>query len=179
MLEWFGSEGITIKALILCAGLGKRLGLKKTPKCMVKVNGKPILEHLVNHLNKAGITEIIINVHKNYEKIFKYFGTRLLYLYEPILLGEDGTEKILSKWLGDQYIIMNGDTLTNIDLLKMAEFGAKEIWFWNPRKLHYAGTKMINKVGIGFLISYWDGDGAYYFDIGTPAKLRKARKFFK
>ena len=163
-----------MKALILAAGKGTRLGLRKTPKCMVKVNGKPILEHLVNHLNKAGITEIIVNVHENYEKIFKYFGTRLLYLYEPVLLGEDGTEKILSKWLGDEYIVMNGDTLTNVDINRMQRFHQGGVYFqYNER---YCGTKLIRS---GWVPITWDGDGAYYFDCGTKAKLAKARRFFK
>ena len=168
-----------MKALILCAGLGKRLNLKKTPKCMVKVNRKPVLEHLVNHLNKYGITEIIVNVHKNYEKIFKYFGTRLLYLYEPILLGEAGTEKLLGNWLGEEYIVMNGDTLTNVNITEMIKRESRESWFWNAEKVHYAGTKLVNKDGIGILVDLWDGDGAYYFDIGTKSKLEKARRFYK
>lgn len=165
-----------MKALILCAGYGTRLGLKKTPKCMVKVNGKPVLEHLVNHLNKHGVTEIIVNVHSNYDKIFKYFGTRLLYLYEPVLLGEAGTEWILGEWLGSNYIVMNGDTLTNLDIKRLIEEGAG---YYKTRfvKQRYGGTMLINKGGLGFLD--WDGDGAYYFDIGTPSKLARARRFFK
>jgi NDP-sugar pyrophosphorylase family protein len=163
-----------MKALILCAGKGTRLGLKKTPKCMVKVNGKPILEHLVNHLNKAGITEIIVNVHKDYEKIFEYFGTRLLYLFEPTLLGEDGTEKILSKWLGDEYIVMNGDTLTDIYIKDLIRY-PRTTFFYIER---YGGTKFVRK-NVKLPPIFWDGDGAYYFDCNTPAKLARARRFFK
>ena len=164
---------INRKALILCAGKGTRLGYKTKPKCMAKVNGKPILEHLVNHLNKAGINEIIVNVHKNYEPIFKYFGTRLLYLYEPVLLGEAGTEKLLQEWLGDEYIVMNGDTLTNLDLKKLLEHD-ESIEFYLER---YGGTKFIIKNSEN--VWHWDGDGAYYFDCGTPQKLAKARKYYK
>jgi NDP-sugar pyrophosphorylase family protein len=162
-----------MKALILCAGNGTRLGYKRLPKCMAKVNGKPILEHLVNHLNKAGVTEIIVNVHKNYEPIFKYFGTRLLYLYEPVLLGEAGTEDLLQDWLGDSYIVMNGDTLTNISIEKLMEHD-DSIQFYIER---YGGTKFIVK-NSGVIWS-WDGDGAYYFDCGTPKKLAKARRYYK
>ena len=146
---------------------------------MVKVNGKPILEHLVNHLNKYGITEIIVNVHKNYEKIFKYFGTRLLYLYEPVLLGESGTEKVLQNWLGDEYIVMNGDTLTNVNINKMINSRDLKVLFWNFNKDHYAGTKLVNRDYIFRRIRKWDGDGAYYFDCGTPQKLAKARRYYK
>lgn len=164
-----------MRALILCAGKGSRLGYKTKPKCMAMVNGKPILEHLVNHLNKAGITEIIVNVHSHYDKIFKYFGTRLLYLYEPTLLGEDGTEKLLQDWLGDEYIVMNGDTLTNINISKLREKGRflHVVYF---KKERYGGTKYI---GDGLNYANWNGDGAYYFDCNTPSKLAKARRALK
>lgn len=162
-----------MRALILCAGKATRLGYKTKPKCMAIVNKKPVLEHLVNHLNKHGITEIIVNIHKNYEKIFKYFGTRLLYLYEPTLLGEAGTEKILQNWLGDNYIVMNGDTLTNLDIGKVIE---ENMIFWDFEKDCFAGTNLVNKRFD--TLHKWDGDGAFYFDIGTKEGLRKARKFY-
>ena len=162
-----------MKALILCAGNGTRLGLKTTPKCMAKVNGKPILEHLVNHLNKAGITEIIVNVHNNYEKIFKYFGTRVLYLYEPVLLGEAGTEDLLQDWLGSRYIVMNGDTLTNIDINKL--LALPNVYFYKNNR--YAGTKYINNTYR--TINLIDDPDWYYFDCGTPSKLAKARRYYK
>ena len=164
-----------MKVLILCAGLGTRLGMKNTPKCMVKVRGKPILEHLVNHLNKAGITEIIVNVHKDYEKIFKYFGTRLLYLYEPVLLGEAGTEKLLTNWLGNEYIVMNGDTLTNVDIKKLSA-GDISREFWSPQTLRYGGSKYVSQKTDQIIT--WDGDGAYYFDIGSKSGLARARRFY-
>lgn len=161
---------------------------------MVKVNGKPILEHLVNQLNKAGITEIIVNVHKDYDKIFKYFGTRLVYFYEPILMGEHGTEQALQGWLGDQYIVMNGDTLNNLNLAKFINGSLDSKCYFNrwvnPVDGHYAGTMFVNKrmiidygEGPGFekgyasSISYLE-DGEYYFDVGTPAKLAKARRYY-
>jgi NDP-sugar pyrophosphorylase family protein len=166
-----------MKALILCAGKGSRLGYKTKPKCMAMVNGKPILEHLVNHLNKYGITEIIVNVHQDYDKIFKYFGTRLLYLYEPTLLGESATEQLLQNWLGMRYIVMNGDTLTNVNLKKMMD-SPNSIAF--VKGIKYAGTKCYwGRVLRRTWQEPWDGDGAYYFDCGTKAKLAKARKFFK
>ena len=180
-LEWIGSEGYNrqMKCLILAAGKGSRLGYKTKPKCMAMVNGKPILEHLVNHLNKYGITEIIVNIsaHSDYKKIFKYFGTRLLYLYEPTLLGESGTEKVLQGWLGDEYIVMNGDTLTNLNLRKLQK-NKTTTYFWNEGRDHYAGTKYVRKPLSNIWDDSWDGDGAWYFDCGTPQKLAKARKFY-
>ena len=168
-----------MRALILCAGQGTRLGLKNTPKCMVKVNKKPVLEHLVNHLNKHGITEIIVNVHKNYDKIFKYFGTRLLYFYEPTLLGEAGTERQLSNWLGDEYIVMNGDTLTNLNLTEIYKWSehCKEFKALDKNDL-YMGTKVVRRQAQELADGYIN-HGAYYYDIGTPKGLAKARRELK
>ena len=69
-----------MKGLILSAGLGTRLGplTKDTPKPMIKVAGYPVLEHLVFHLHRYGITKIIVNLHYKPEKIMDYFGERLL-----------------------------------------------------------------------------------------------------
>jgi NDP-sugar pyrophosphorylase family protein len=54
-----------MKAMIFAAGLGTRLGTltKCKPKALVEVNGKPMLEHVVEYLKSNDIKEIIINVH--------------------------------------------------------------------------------------------------------------------
>ena len=54
-----------MKAVILAAGIGKRLGYitEDTPKPMIKLKGKPILEHNIIMCRKAGIREIFINIH--------------------------------------------------------------------------------------------------------------------
>src|SRR3990167_2616750 len=88
-LEW-SNNTIYMKALILSAGGGTRLGKlkKKIPKPMITVCNYPVLEHLVFHLSKFGITQIMVNLHYKPEVIMNYFGTGLLYSYEPTLLGE-------------------------------------------------------------------------------------------
>lgn len=164
------------KALILCAGVGSRLGLKNKPKCMTLVNKKPVLEHIVDKLSKVGITDIIINVHKNGDKIMQHFGTRLLYLYEPTLLGAEGTQKVLRNWLGDEYLVINGDTITNLDLKWFLSLEGS-VRYVDAITTHYAGTTLIRKNQP--VKDYVPPYGTYYFDIGTKAKLAKARKFFK
>ena len=190
-MGWASDEDITsMKALILAGGLGKRLALKTKPKCMAIVNGKPILEHLVEHLKKAGIIEIIIKVHHKPQKIMKYFGTRVLYYYESKLLDPEQSERVLQPWLGDEYIVMNGDTLTNVDLKKFIE-GAKSAGcnfhlLVNDKTGAYGGTKYVN-LGINTVMMgepitstgyTYTLDGLFYFDCGTPQKLAKARRFY-
>src|SRR5258706_6209846 len=66
----------SVKAFILCAGLGTRLrslGLD-CPKVMVPVGGKPLLQHHVELLREQGITDLIVNLHYLPETIVRRFG---------------------------------------------------------------------------------------------------------
>jgi mannose-1-phosphate guanylyltransferase len=64
------------KGMILAAGQGTRVRplTQKTPKPMVPILGKPVLEYLIEHLARHGIREIMINVAFNHYKIENYFG---------------------------------------------------------------------------------------------------------
>ena len=65
-----------MKAMILAAGYGKRLQplTNKTPKPLLSVGGKPLLQHHIEHLAVNGITEVIINTSWLADKIEDYFG---------------------------------------------------------------------------------------------------------
>lgn len=67
-----------MKAMIFAAGLGTRLKpLTDTlPKALVPVAGKPLLEHVINRLQDAGIDDYVVNVHHFSEKIVKYLAER-------------------------------------------------------------------------------------------------------
>ena len=163
-----------LKALILCAGLGSRLGLRRTPKCMVKVNGKPILEHIIDHLNSFGITEIMVNLHINPQKVMDYFGTKLVYSFEPEPLGFEKSIVGLQRWLGDRFFVINGDTITNVNLYAMMRFYPSCRYIGETGR--FAGTEIVH---FNTTPKNYYQEDAYYFDCGTPAKLRKARRFFK
>lgn len=168
-----------MKGLIFCAGLGTRLHpmTLTQPKCMINIGGKPVLEHIIDHLNNNGITEIIVNVHWLYPQIMEYFGTRLIYSYEQELLGEKKTEEGLKSWLGDKYVVCNGDTLTNIDINKMLEIVKPDtqLLHWDEHKNVYAGTKVV--FGIPTRDDYYI-DTKYWVDMGTPEGLAKARELY-
>ena len=54
-----------MRAMILAAGLGKRMRplTENTPKPLLKVDGKPLVEHLIEHLIAGGVTGVVINHH--------------------------------------------------------------------------------------------------------------------
>jgi len=82
-----------MKAVILAAGLGTRLKplTNRTPKPMLRLNGKPILEYTIRSFPKE-VTDIILVVHYRRHQIKQYFKTRFLgkrihYVYQPKLIG--------------------------------------------------------------------------------------------
>ena len=87
-----------MKAFILAAGKGKRLGhlTKDTPKPMLMLNGKPILEHNILMCKNAGVQDIFTNLHYLPDIITDYFGdgskfgVNIQYNFEPELLGTAG-----------------------------------------------------------------------------------------
>jgi len=172
-----------MRALILCAGYGTRLRpiTNKIPKCMVEVAGAPVLQHLVNYLHSYGIFEIVVNVHYKPEKIMGYFGSSLLYLYEPVLLGEVGTIDALAHWFKDDYtVVMNGDTLTTLNLTEMFTFsGGKNVKSMDGEV--YTGTKILSPdyfSGNRNFGNYMSSD-LWWQDIGTHKGLKKARKEYE
>ncbi len=171
-------------ALLYCAGFGTRLGelTKKTPKCMIKVAGKSCLERIVDKLNGLGVKRIIVNTHWLPLRIMEHFGDRLLYTFEPELLGEDNTLKGLEKWLDDEFVLVgNGDTLSEVDLNKMMEVAIQyECNVRHMDKEVYAGYMILHPDyfhGNRKFINYISPD--YWVDIGTPSKLKEANEHYK
>lgn len=186
-----------IKCLILAGGYGTRLGelTKDTPKPLIEINGKPILEHIIGYLEKYGITDIIVNTHYFSDKIQKHFGTRLIYSYEPELLGTAGTVKSVGRWLDDDMLVLNGDTIQTLNLDQF-------IWHYQRQRLPISfafyrgkctGVMMFHKNILPILprtgmiddfvnehtelLEKYESDEHAYIDIGTPEGLQKAREY--
>ena len=117
------------QAIIMAGGLGSRLGdlTKFTPKPMLKVKGKPVLEYCISQLENEGIKEIYISVNYLAEKIVKYIEERkskskIIPVYENNKLGTIGPLSLISKNITGPILVMNGDLLTNISLEAMISF---------------------------------------------------------
>lgn len=120
-----------MKAFILAAGIGARLKplTDHQPKVMIKIGPKPILEHLINLCAHHQIKEIILSTHyladliKDYFKDGQAFGVKIHYSYEAIRLGSAGALQLASALLkDDDFIVLNGDVLTNVNLTEMISF---------------------------------------------------------
>ena len=119
-----------MKAIILCAGKGERLGelTKDTPKPMIPIAGKPVLEYLIRLCRKHGITDIAVNTSHLPEKIKSYFkdgtsfGVHLRYSFEQELLGTAGALNNFRDFFTETFFVIYGDNVTDLDLSAMLKF---------------------------------------------------------
>ena len=119
-----------MKAMVLAAGLGTRLRpiTYEMPKPMVPVLNRPVMEHIVRLLARQGFTETIANLHWFPDLIRERFGdgarfgVELTYSYEDQLLGTSGGVRNAAGFLGDSFLVISGDALTDIDLEAMRAF---------------------------------------------------------
>lgn len=120
-----------IGSVILVGGLGERLRplTHETPKPMLPIRGKPIVEHQIMLLKKYGVTKIVVCGHYLFSKIKEYFGdgsklgVEIEYIDEPSPLGTGGALKNARgtiKW--DNFILLNGDIATNLRLSNLIKF---------------------------------------------------------
>ncbi|MCW3057213.1 MAG: Nucleotidyl transferase, partial [Solirubrobacterales bacterium] len=90
-------------------------------KPMVPVLDRPVMEHIVDLLERHGFNEVIANLHYFPETIREHFGDRLEYRVEPELLGTAGGVRACADFFGeDAFIVISGDALTDIDLTALA-----------------------------------------------------------
>jgi mannose-1-phosphate guanylyltransferase len=118
-----------MKALLLAAGFGTRLKpiTDSIPKCLVDINGRPLLEIWIELLVNAGIKDILINTHYLSEKV-NYFIDASLYnefvtvVHEKKLYGTGGTLlKNLSFFKDSPIILIHADNLSSFDMLDFIE----------------------------------------------------------
>lgn len=118
-----------MKAMVLCAGLGTRLGelTREIPKPMLSIQGQPLLAYLLSNLRLHGFDQIAINLHFKPEMIRDHFGDgsgyqlELTYSYEPELLGTAGGVKKMENYFRKEsaFLVHYGDILTDQDFSAM------------------------------------------------------------
>jgi mannose-1-phosphate guanylyltransferase/mannose-1-phosphate guanylyltransferase/phosphomannomutase len=116
--------------MVLAAGLGTRLRpvTYAVPKPMVPVVNRPVMEHSVRLLARHGFSEAIANLYWFPETIQDHFGdgsalgVELTYSHEEQLLGTAGGVRNVAEFLGDSFLVVAGDALTDLDFAAMREF---------------------------------------------------------
>ena len=115
-----------MKAIILAAGRGTRLRpiTDHLPKCLVQVQGKPLLQHALESLDRAGIQHCVIVVGYLWDQVQRQFGHRFRNMRLTYVMNERflDTNNLYSLWLarqelGDDILLLEGDLLFEDDLL--------------------------------------------------------------
>jgi len=116
-----------LKAIILSGGAGTRLApiSTKSPKPMAMLPGAPVLEYLIKHLKKHGITDISLAVCHLWEQIEEYFsngerfGVKLHYVREEKPLGTAGAARMcMDDNEEENILVLPGDAVCDFDLTK-------------------------------------------------------------
>ena len=130
----FGSEYLpkahNNTVVLMVGGLGSRLRplTENTPKPMLNVGGKPILETIVKGFSDNGFTNITMclgyksDVIKDHFQDGSDFGVNINYILENKRMGTAGALTLLDKKLDEPFFVMNGDLLTNVNFDKMLDF---------------------------------------------------------
>jgi NDP-sugar pyrophosphorylase family protein len=119
-----------VKALILAAGKGTRLGAltTATPKPMLPVGGVPLLERTLGWLAASGVTQVAINLHHAAQVITdaigdgSRWGARVTWSYEERLLGTAGAARRLQSFLDERFVVVYGDVYLGVELARVAAF---------------------------------------------------------
>ena len=118
---------ISVKAVILAGGLGTRLRplTLKTPKPMLPLGKKPILEHLIDWNKKNGVKSIVLCVSYRKEKIQDYFkdgkkfGVNIEYAVSKKPLATAGQLKTAEDFIDDTFVCVYGDSIFDFSLRNM------------------------------------------------------------
>jgi len=121
-----------MKAMVLAAGLGSRLGplTQALPKCLVDIGGITILEHVVRNLKRAGVDSLVINLYhlgdivRDFVEKHDGFGLPVEFSREDVLLGTGGgLWKVEPLFRNErEFIVHNSDVYTDLDLRGMVAF---------------------------------------------------------
>ncbi len=121
---------ITMDAIILAGGQGKRLRplTDGKPKAMVPINGKPMIQYHIDWLKRYGVRKIIVACGYKWERIKQHYKNSLVYSVEDEPLGTGGAiRKALEHIDSQDFIVVNGDDINNVDIAKLQKLGSNAI----------------------------------------------------
>ena len=119
-----------MKTVIMAGGRGTRISsvASDIPKPMIKIEGKPVLEHEIECLRNQGFTDQIITVSHLGQVIMDYFddgsrfGVSIQYFNEEMPLGNAGALFKLRNELDDDFLLLNADAIFDVDFNRFVEF---------------------------------------------------------
>lgn len=113
------------KVIILAAGEGQRLRpfTKFKPGCMIPIANKPVLQYVIEALEKNGTRDIVMVVGYRRQQIFDFFGAgdsfgvNIDYVFQEQQLGTAHALKQAKEKVGDSFLVINGDSILDGDVM--------------------------------------------------------------
>ena len=169
-----------MKAMVLAAGLGLRMRpltlLRAKP--VLPVLNRPLLEWTMIRLARAGVKDVVVNLHHLPETVTavlgsgRRFGLRIRYSRESTILGTGGGPRAVREVFGDEpLLLVNGDVLFDLDLRRLLAVhrasGARATLALRPNPVPYAYSPVVS-----------DRKGRILSIAGRPAAARGAVSMF-
>jgi glucose-1-phosphate cytidylyltransferase len=171
-----------MKCVVFCGGKGIRMDgtASITPKPLLMIKSKPVLEHIMDHYAKYGVTEFILCLGYLGDKIRAYFESHSTpYRIEMIDTGDNSSkaERLLKvkNLLGETFFVTYGDDLSDVDISKVLEFHKSQgkiatltaIRLPNPYgvlEIHDFEPHIISRFKEKPIMNEWINGGYFVFD---------------
>lgn len=145
-----------MKTVIMAGGRGTRISsvAPDIPKPMIMINGRPVLQYIIESIRDQGFTDFIItvsylgNVIEDYFGDGSRFGVNISYYHEDSPLGNAGALFYLKDELTEDFLLLNGDAVFDIDLKRFIDFhfskGGTATIFTHPNSHPYDSGLIIS-----------------------------------
>jgi glucose-1-phosphate cytidylyltransferase len=181
-----------IKTILLCGGKGERLYplTSDIPKPLVKIKDKSILSHIIDHLFKFDMNDLIILTGYKSEKIKSYVEEK--YVNSNIQIIDSGDVDIIQRikdalpYIDNDFMLLYGDTISNINITNLKNFHSTSdypvtmtVW---PLVSQFGIVDIDNKGGVlGFKekpkLDKWINIGYFYFDNQMKDMIKNSLSF--
>jgi len=166
-----------MEIIILVGGFGKRLQplTKDIPKCMVPVQGKPILDYHLKWLTQYKIDKMVLACGYKWEEIKKHYGSKFVYSVEDEPIGTAGAIKMaMDKIDGDEFFVLNSDDITDVNMNEFLKCGSNTIALARFRS-NFGIVETADGRVVSFeekpLLPYWASAGLYLLNNGIKSHL--------
>jgi MurNAc alpha-1-phosphate uridylyltransferase len=155
------AKGLSSCAMILAAGLGTRMRplTDQTPKPLIKLNGMPLIDHVISRLLQAGVETIAVNLHYHADQLEAHLKQcqqpRIIFSDEraKILDSGGGAKKMLPHIGGKPFLLANSDTLW---MENAADNVARLVEAWDEKRMDILLLLASTATAIGY-----DGKGDF------------------
>jgi mannose-1-phosphate guanylyltransferase len=159
-----------MEVIILAGGHGKRLRplTEGIPKCLVPVNGQPMLDYHLRWLSHYNVSKVVVACGYKWEKIREHYGQKLVYSVEDEPLGTGGAIRLaLDHIEGDRFIVVNSDDLNNANLDDLWKVGPNTVCisrFKSQFGIVETKDELITEFRQKPLLPFWANMGLYLLD---------------